>query len=282
MAREHTMFIMAQDIPWDDGLYSGARPDVRSKVLSIDEAGTDASLVVEYPAGWQRSEPEYLTADEEILVLGGALEINGRTYTRHQYAFFPAGYVRRNARSIKGAQVLTMVGDAPKVVAGEPDTPCNAKKLIEFVDPLSMEWDETLVDPQLAKGVAIKPLRNDPETGESSFLYMSPPHRVPRNMLKPKWTHSVVEELFCLSGTYVWADSGRMGPGGYCWWRENVYHGPSGTDVGYHLFVRIVGGELDNIFDDEMLPFDWDPEFNTTVPDRLKPFAKPFIEPDLS
>ena len=282
LAREHTLFIHAPDIPWETGLYSGARPEVRSKVLSIDEQATDATVVIECPAGWSRSEPEHLTAHEEILVLEGEIEIDGEVYGPQHYAFLPAGYVRQRQSSAGGAKVLTMFYDAPQVVPGTPDTPYDEALLVRHIDPLAMEWDPGLVDPQLAAGVAIKPLRTDPYTKETSFLYMSPPHRVPPGMAKPQWTHSMVEELFCLAGTYVWGDCGRMGPGGYAWWREGVYHGPAGTDVGYLLFVRTVNGPLDNIFDTEKLPFSWEPPFAPQVPERLKPYSRPYVEPPLA
>jgi hypothetical protein len=138
-----------------------------------------------------------------------------------------------------------------------------------------MEWDPGLVDPQLARGVAIKPLRTDPYTQEVSFLYCSPPHRVPAGMAKPQWTHPMVEELYVLEGDYVWADLGRMRPGGYAWWRENVYHGPSGTDTGYHLFVRTVGGPLVNTFATEKKPHTWDPEHRPALPPELAPYGQP-------
>lgn len=282
MARPHTMFIQAPDLPWRPGLYSGARPEVESKLLSIDEAGTDATTVVRYPAGWSRPNPEHLTAHEEFLVLDGALEINGIRYEAQHFGFLPAGYVRERAASPEGATVLTMFYDAPQVVAGAPATPHDPKLLVEHVNPLAMEWDPGLVDPQLAKGVAIKPLRTDPYTRETSFLYMSPPHRVPPGMAKPQWTHSMVEELFCLAGDYVWGDCGRMGPGGYAWWREGVYHGPSGTDTGYLLYVRTINGPLDNIFATEKKPFTWTPEFRPQLPDALRPYAKPYVRPRLA
>ena len=283
MAREHTLFVLAQDLPWEAGLYSGARPEVESKLLSIDEdAGGDATLVVRYPPGWRRDAPEHLTAHEEFLVLEGALEINGRTYTAHHYGFLPAGYVRNSASATDGATVLTMFYAAPQVVAGEPETPHDPALLVEHVNPMTLEWDPGLVDPQLSAGVAIKPLRTDPYTLETSFLYMSPPHRIPPGMAKPQWTHSMVEELFCLAGTYVWGDCGRMGPGGYAWWREGVYHGPAGTDVGYLLFVRTVNGPLDNIFATEKKPFRWDPPFAPQIPERLRPFARPYAERPLA
>ncbi|RMF09667.1 MAG: DUF4437 domain-containing protein [Alphaproteobacteria bacterium] len=276
MARPHCMFIMAQALPWEPGLYGSGRGDVESKILSIDEEGTNSTCIVRYPAGWQRSAPEYMTGHEEFLVLDGAIEINGRLYEKHTYGFLPRGYVRNSARSEGGAVLLTMFYDRPEFIDGMSDG-YDEKLLVEYVNPLEMEWDPTLVDPQLAKGVAIKPLRTDPYTGESSFLYCSPPHRVPPGMAKPQWTHSVVEELYCIDGEYVWGDTGRMGPGGYAWWREEVYHGPSGTDTGYHLFVRVVNGPLDNRFDTEKKPFTWTPEYRPVLPERLKPFAKPYI-----
>jgi hypothetical protein len=282
MARPHILFVQAQDLPWRSGLYSGARTEVSSKILSIDEAGTDATTIVRYPAGWSRPHPEHLTVHEEFLVLDGALEINGRVYTAQNYGFFPAGFVRTSAAAPNGATVLTMFYDAPQVVEGVPATPHDPALLVEHVDPLTMEWDPGLVDPQLSAGVAIKPLRADPYTQETSFLYMSPPHRVPPGMAKPQWTHSMVEELFCLAGTYVWGDCGRMGPGGYAWWREGVYHGPAGTDIGYLLFVRTINGPLDNIFATEKKPFQWDPPYRPQLPEELRAHAKGYREPPLA
>ena len=282
MARPHILFIQAPDLPWVEGLYSGARRDVQSKILSIDESGRDSTVIVRYPPGWRRDTTEHLTAHEEMLVLDGEIEINGIAYGPQHYGFLPARHVRTTASSLNGATVLTMFYDAPQVVAGTPDAASDAALLVEHVDPLAMEWDPGLVDPQLSAGVAIKPLRTDPYTQETSFLYMSPPHRVPPGMAKPQWTHSMVEELFCLSGDYVWGDCGRMGPGGYAWWREGVYHGPSGTDVGYLLFVRTIGAGLDNIFADEKKAFRWDPPYAPVLPDELKRYARPYVRPPLA
>ncbi len=277
MARPHILFIQAQCLPWTNGLHGTGREDVQSKTLSIDEAGTDATCIVRYPRGWERSETEHLSVHEEFFVLDGALDINGRRYGKHAYAFLPAGHVRESARAAEGAVLLTMFYGKPVAAPGEPESGLyDETLLIPYIDVLEMEWDPGLVDPQLAPGVAIKPLREDPYTKETSFLYCSPPHRVPPGMAKPQWTHSMVEELYCLEGEYVWGDCGRMGAGGYAWWREGIYHGPSGTDVGYNLFVRTVNGPLDNRFDTEKKPFTWTPEYNPQLPDSLKQYAKPY------
>jgi hypothetical protein len=278
MARPHILFIQAQDLPWSRGLYGSGREDVESKILSIDEAGTDATCIVRYPPGWRR-ETEHLTAHEEFLVLDGAITINDRRYEKHTYGFLPSGYPRERAFSDHGAVLLNMFYDKPEAISGMPASWFDEKLLIEYVNPLEMEWDAGLVDPQLAKGVAIKPLREDPYTKEVSFLYCSPPHRVPPGMAKPQWTHPMVEELYCLAGQYVWGDCGRMGPGGYAWWREGVYHGPAGTDTGYNLFVRTVNGPLVNEFATDKKPFTWEPEFRPLLPDELQRHAKPYKPP---
>lgn len=277
MTRPHTMFIQAQCLPWANGLYATGRDDVQSKILSIDDAGTDSSCIVKYPAGWQRNEPEHMLAHEEFFVLDGAITINGQRFEKHSYAFLPAAYLRESANSEEGAVLLNMFYDKPLVKRGAAEDGLYDKKLlVPYMNVLDMEWDASLVDPQLAAGVAIKPLREDPYTKEVSFLYCSPPHRVPPGMAKPQWTHTIVEEIYCIEGEYVWADSGRMGPGGYVWWREDVYHGPSGTDVGYNLFVRTINGPLDNHFDTEKKAFSWTPDYNPQLPDRLQQHAQPY------
>ena len=280
MARPHIMFIQAQCLPWQRGLYAPGRDDVEWKLLSIDEAGTDSTGIVRYPPGWRRDAVHYVTAHEEFLVLDGALRINDRVYEKHTYGFLPAGFPRASAGSTDGAVLLTMFYDRPEGRAGEPPAGlCDSRRLVEYVNPLLMDRDPGLVDPQLSKGVAIKPLRQDPDTGEVSFLYCSPPHRVPPGMKKPQWTHPMVEELYCLYGEYVWGDCGRMGPGGYSWWREDVYHGPAGTDTGYNLFVRTVNGPLVNTFDTLPKPFTWDPEYRPILPPELAQYAKPYRAP---
>lgn len=268
------MFVQAQMIPWRSGPHGGARADVDHKLLSVDDTDLSSTCILRYPAGWTRSTAEYLTTHEEFLVLDGCLEINGRRYERHHYGFLPAGFVRERALSSHGAVLLTMFYGAP--LAGVGSSPgFDPKLLVEHVDPLAMDWDPGLVDPQLSKGVAIKPLRTDPYTGETSFLYCSPPHRVPPGMAKPQWTHPMVEELYTLEGDYVWGDLGRMQRGGYCWWRENIYHGPAGTDTGYNLFVRTVNGPLVNTFATEKKPFAWDPPHQPMLPPELAPYGQP-------
>lgn len=271
MTRPHICFVQAQHVPWQADAFPAVRPGVDVKTLSVDDTDGSSTVIVRYPPGWALSAPQALAVHEEFLVLDGSLVIDGREYSRQHYAFLPRGYSRTSMRTTGGAVVLTMLYGTPAVLtAPERFDPA---LLVQHVDPYKLEWDPGLVDPQLAKGVAIKPLRTDPYTGETSFLYCSPPHRVPPNMSKPQWTHPMVEELYVIDGEYTWADLGVMRRGGYAWWRENVYHGPAGTETGYHLFVRTVNGPLVNQFATEKKPFTWTPEHRPQLPDVLEPYG---------
>jgi len=276
MTRPHILFIQAQDITWRAGFWTGARPEVETRTLSVEDDGSAATVLIRYPAGWRDGTGHHLAGLEEFLVLEGELEVNGERYGPQHYAALPAGYMRHSMAAPQGAVVLSMLHARPDPLPGPPARPHDPALLVLHVDPLAMDWDPGLVDPQLARGVAIKPLRTDPYTLETTFLYMSPPHRVPPGMAKPQWTHSMVEELYVLQGEYVWGDCGRMGPGGYVWWREGVYHGPAGTDTGYLLLVRTINGPLDNIFASEKKPFSWDPPFRPALPDHLRQIARPY------
>lgn len=276
MPRPHTLFIQAQQIPWRNGYWNGFRPELQSRTLSVEEDGSAATVLVRFPPGWSAAGAECLPCLEEFLVLDGALRINDIEYRRQHYAALPAWYPRQAQSSPAGAVILAMLHGRPDPLP-EAALAFDPALLVSHVDPLAMDWDPGLVDPQLAPGVAIKPLRTDPYSGETTFLYMSPPHRVPPGMAKPQWTHSMVEELYTLQGEYVWADCGRMGPGGYAWWRENIYHGPAGSDTGYLLLVRTIGGPLDNHFASEPRPFQWDPPYRPSLPPGLSELARPYV-----
>ena len=280
MARPHTCFIQAQALPWRKGLYGGGRANVQTKILGIDKQRGDSTCLIRYPAGWRRRQREHVLAHEEFFVLEGAIRINGIDYGQHSYAFLPAGLVREQASTRNGAVLLTTFSATPHTQPGAPARGVYDRRLlIKKVDTLTLDWDPGLTDPQLAKGVAIKPLRTDPDTGETSFIYSSAAHRIPAGMKKPKWTHSMIEEIYVIDGEYVFADTGTMGPGGYVWWRENVWHGPSGSIAGFNLWVRTVGGPMHNIFDSKKLPINWTPKYRPKLPKDLKRYAKPYVRP---
>jgi hypothetical protein len=279
MARPHILFVQSQFLPWDEGVVGGARNDVRVKTLSHDREDGSCSLIVHYPPGWGRRDAEALDATEEFFVLEGALEINGRTYGQHAYANLPAGYTRQTAGAPRGASVLTFFDREPHLIK-EAGAAVDTSRLVEYIDTLDMAWvggaEGSVTGKPLSHGIETKKLRVDPETAEQSFLYTAQPQHGPPGIMKGKFGHPMIEEIFTLAGTYVFADAGVMGPGGYCWWRENEFHGPAGSMTGYNLFIRVVGGPLRNVFSDEPFPFTFTPDHNPSLPDELKPYGQPY------
>ena len=148
MSRPWIEFVFSQHLPWQEGIAGGARDDVQCKVLSIDSEAGDSSLLVRYPAGWTRKLPEALTAEEEMYILDGEIEINGRTFRRDSYACLPAGYERQQATSERGCVALTFFDRPPELSASFGGYQAN--QLVEYLNTYDMKWDATAPDPSLA------------------------------------------------------------------------------------------------------------------------------------
>ncbi len=280
MTRPHTVFIQSQCIPWKKNIFQDIKPNSKTKILSIDKKNGDLTCIIKYPSFFSRNEKEFLYAHEELFVLHGEIKINNISYKQHSYAFLPAGFLRKTIVSEKGAIILTTFSCKPISEKGNPPKSLYDKKLlIEYINTLEMEWDSSLVDPQLASGVAIKPLRTDPYTKETSFIYSSAAHRIPKSGKKPQWTHSIVEEIFVIDGEYIFADVGVMGPGAYAWWRENILHGPSGSIAGFNLWVRTINGPMNNKFEKKKIFMNWQPKYKPILPKELKKIAKKYTRP---
>ncbi|NKB43952.1 MAG: DUF4437 domain-containing protein [Alphaproteobacteria bacterium] len=274
MPRPHCMFIQAQDVPWSKGFPGGGWDDLDVKVLSLDEATGACSTVVRYPTGWERNGNRYLTCHEEFLVLEGTLVVNSVAYGPYAYANLPAGYARQSVSSPDGAVVLTMLSATPHEADGmAPDGVFDDKLLVEQVDvaPDGLEgWTENPYTRYLM-GTGVRPLREDPYTGEISILYAALPFR----FMEKEWTHPTVQEMFVLSGEYAINDVGVMCPGSYAWWEPENLHGPYGSHTGFMMFIRTVGGKLANKFGKEGIAVDYDAPYKPVVEsDTLKPYAK--------
>lgn len=278
MPRPHCMFIQAQDVPWAKGFprrfESGMWDDLEIKVLSQDEATGACTTIIRYPVGWERRGDRHLTCHEEFLVLEGSLTVNGNEYGPYAYANLPAGYFRQTVGAPRGAVVLTMLSETPKEVIGAaPEGLFDEKLLVEQIDvaPDGLEgWTENPYTRYLM-GTGVRPLREDPYTGEISILYAALPFR----FMEKQWTHPTVQEMFVLSGEYAINDVGIMCPGSYAWWEPDNFHGPYGSHTGFMMFIRTVGGKLANAFGEEGIAVDYDAPYKPVVPDELKPYAKP-------
>jgi hypothetical protein len=271
MARPHIEFIQAQALPWKKGLYGSGRTDVESKILSFDDTTKASTGIVRYPAGWARSKPEYLTADEEFLVLEGAIEINGLVYRDYCYANLPAGHVRRSATSAGGAVLLSMFSGEPKAVAGDAGPSVDRRKLVERIDVYDGPWGgaEEVGNPGLKElGARTRWLRRDPDTGEETYMLAMLPWTEERTE-----SHPVVQEMFLLSGELAGGSIGMMQPGGYFWRPENKVHGPFTSRTGNIVFMRAMGGKLATTFFGRKKAT-YAPEHRPILPPELAAYGK--------
>lgn len=273
MARPHIEFIQVQALPWQRGLYGGARPDVDVKMLSLDSDTGASTAIVRYPAGWERRTAETLGTDEEFFVLAGELAINGRRYGGMHYGYLPAGHERRHAVSSKGAVLLTFFEGEPKRAQGSERFRRDGG-LVEHLDTNTQVWKPVSHDPKVPTGLQTKTQRIDPDTRERTWLNCRHPGLNEPGMMGSKEAHPVVEEIFLLSGDLN-LNWGTMRLGAYLWRPPGVWHGPpGGTRFGYLFVARSKGGPLVNHWTEEKFPVVLDPPYAPVLPAELAPYGR--------
>ncbi len=91
---------------WRDAVIDDATPPVQLRRFHVDPTSKAFTVLVRFPAGWQRPHAGHYLVDEEVLFLEGSFEMSGIRYTAGSYAYLPAGYLRDASRSIDGALSL--------------------------------------------------------------------------------------------------------------------------------------------------------------------------------
>ncbi len=277
--RPHIEFIQSQALPWQPNLWRNAFPGADVKILSINNETGEASTLVRYPAGWSRSGSAYLTADEELFVLGGSLDINGVTYGEKAYAHLPAGFLRTSSSSSEGAVVLTFVAGKPGLVnAAQAPPSYDATRLVEHIDTLSSIMSANFgalgvaSDDPIAAGISAARFlmfRDDPYTHDQTWLLSSGA----LSTTGVEEIHPVVEELYLVEGEAV-TDVGLMLPGAYVWRPPDLRHGPVGTRTGTVKFFRTKGGPLVTEFPDTGRKFSWVPVHRPILPPHLVQYGQ--------
>ena len=262
MSRPFIEFVQCQTLPWRRGLYGGTRPDVDVRMLSLDDETGAATALVRYPPGFERHDPERLGADEEIFVLRGSLEIGERTYGPYCYTHLPAGTERKHVRSPDGALALSFFSGEPTPTT-RPIDAADEARTVDLVDGLQVPYTGNF-HPQFPPGAGRKHLKNDPVTGEETWLLGTMPLRSGR---RPE-RHPVVEELFLVAGALV-GPLGTMYPGCYFWRPPDEWHGPFGTLTGNVELFRTVGGPLTTEYTTHEVEFVFDPPYEPIVPESL-------------
>lgn len=261
MSRPFIEFVQSQVIPWEQGLYGGARPDVAVRTLSRDEEIGSSSNLLRYPAGWSQQQRQVLSADEELFVLAGSLTVGSRTYGRYEYAHLPAGFKRPMMSSEQGAVVLTFFSDEP---AETDSIEMDESRLVDHVDAFAGPWTGNF-HPKFPGGAGRKFMRQDPHDGEETWVLGTMPLRWG---LRPE-KHPVVEEMYLLAGELV-GPVGTMKAGAYFWRPEEEWHGPFGSPTGNLMLFRTIGGPLSTEYTDEEVDFSWTPEHRPILPESLQ------------
>lgn len=272
MARPHIDFIQAQHLPWQHGLIEGCRPGLAVKLLSRDDETGAISCLVRYPAGYSRSGPEWLDADEEFWVVDGAIEVDGRHYRENTYAHLARGHVRSAMASHQGAVVLTFFSRPPQAQLGAvPGVFFNPARHVPFVDAADQQWDDDFAAlglGPLAAGGRLRTLRKDPDSGEITYLGASVAFRQGARSER----HPVVQEFFMLAGELM-GPYGAMQAGAYCWRPPMIKHAPYGSATGTLIFFRSIGGPQTTVWEDADQPFSWTSAYRPVLPPELAALA---------
>ncbi len=265
--RPHIEFIPSQWLPWQPDAIPGGRPGVMARVLSRDDVDGACSLVVRYPAGYALG-PEALDADEEFIVLEGALEIDGVAYGRHDYAHLPRGLRRRGLRTTGGAEVLTFFSAAPHALASDDAAlpHHDPARLVRRIDtramaPMTGPRKHMASEGFNHGGTAHKLLFDDPLTQDKTWIAGLPPYWCCDTVER----HPVCEEEFALAGD-IHMPNGVMHEGAYFWRPADAPHGPFGTLGGTIHLCRGKGGPYSTRFEPASRPFRWDPPYAPILP----------------
>lgn len=264
LARPQIEFIQSQSLPWTPDPRFGLGAGVDVKVLSEDQETGEASLLVRYPAGWTFP-AEARGADEEFLVLDGALTVGDLEYGRFTYAHWPSGYAAGERRSETGAIVLTFFSGDPRAPAPKAYDP---ERLVARIDAHQTPYTGNF-HPEFPPGAGRKVLFTDPTTKETSWILGT----LPLRWAERSELHDHVEEMYLLSGESH-GDRGVMRPGAYFWRPGEIAHGPFGTLTGNLYFFRTKGGPLVTRYVDPQTPFRWYPPYDPALPDELQKLAR--------
>jgi hypothetical protein len=262
--RPHIEFIQSQWLPWDEAATAAWRPGVAARVLSRDPDDGAASLILRYPPGYRRG-AETLDADEEFIVLSGAIEIDGTRYGAHDYAHLPRQLSRAGLACAGGAEVLTFVSAQPRTLR-EPQQAFDPQRLVRRIDTRATSGMQGPRRHMASEGfnhdgTVHKLLFDDPLTRDKTWIAG----------LMPYWScdtverHPVCEEEFALAGD-IYMPNGVMREGAYFWRPADVPHGPFGTLGGTIHLCRGKGGPYSTRFEPAVQPFTWDPPFRPILP----------------
>jgi hypothetical protein len=238
VSRPHIEFIQSLDIDpvaIAEGPFAGAH----TRLLSADDDHGDHTALVSIRAGWSGA---LGGADRpvEIFALAGELALDGMPLGAGSYSYVVPCRRARPLEARTDAHLLVMV---------ERVSSARSEDRAEVVDTGTLRWADRSIA-AVPPGLVIKRLRDDPDTGDRTWLAA----------LAPGWTeeraeiHPTVEEAFLIRGDGLLGQRGEMSSGCYFWRPPMVLHGPMTTRGGQLVFFRTKGGTISVTY--ETVP-DW-------------------------
>jgi hypothetical protein len=266
MPRPHIDYLQSQALPWQASPWLHLR-GCQTKTLSLDPDTGAASLLVRFPAGWSTAAPDCLGAAEELFVLVGSLELDGRGFGQDCYGRFPRGW-RHAVRSAPDGAVALAFYDADPV-AGPAAAGGGAAGGAVLVDAFERPWTEDHTGLAFGgAGYRWKLLYGAPERGPATLLISSPAHLHPPGWRAPQEIHSCTEELFVLSGDWL-SNAGHITSGAYIWRPAWTAHGPYGSRGGNLALLRTHGAPLAIEHTAHELTLARAPDYRPTLPPEL-------------
>lgn len=274
MARPHVEFIQSQNVAWRTAASCALARDARLKLYNADPEGGAFTALVEYTAGGRAPRPFHRTHGEELYVLHGELNINGRRLGAHHYAYVPGGFVREEWSSPTGALVLTFCNGGHADLDPARDAPVAVPNddAFKVIDVERMPWDGTTLDPKLVHlRLSRKIVREAADGSCRTYLLAGLPHGRPADDSIQTESHPHEEEMFMISGDMD-SPQGVMRAGAYFYRPRRIEHGPHFSEHGFFMFMRNPGtNRIHTDWTGERLTLPRDPPYAPVIPTDAPP-----------
>jgi hypothetical protein len=228
VSRPHIEFIQSLEIE-PAAISRGPFEGATQRLLSADGEHGDHTALVSVRAGWS-GDLGSTDRPAEIFALAGELALDGAPLGPGAYSY---------VRPCRRARPLEAHTDGHLLVMVERISDARDEDRAEVVDSGALRWADRSIA-AVPPGLVIKRLRDDPETGDRTWLAA----------LAPGWTeeraeiHPTVEEAFLIRGDGLLGERGEMTGGCYFWRPPMVLHGPMTTRNGQLVFFRTKGGTI--------------------------------------
>lgn len=238
--REHIEFVCPSEVETRPLRLSIADEPVQGKPYSGDAEAGNGAVRLELPQGWRGGGGQADNAFE-LVVLDGALEVDGKALDQYGYMSVAAG-------------------DTIPALSATQETVLFLDYISDVTDTAFIPWDDSgfgvrkQIGPDPAPGLTSKIVRGTSEGARAFFLKIPPGWAEKRT----EW-HDCSEAAIRLEGS-VYSSRANDGKGGtmtrhcYFWRPPRLLHSPMHSDEGAFSFLSVDGLLINHFVEDEGLP----------------------------